>query len=155
MQSTLKNEPEAGSSKTGSNTEQLLKKEKAVLTNQLTGLIKGLEGIRIMVDLRNEHTLVGTVLHVDGYMNIDFVDVFYYCDLVYQPQKSTYFEKFLLKNRQIRYVHLPKDLHVRDTLQEVIKRLTRRKMDGRPTNHKAFARHLKVLKDIDQTRKNN
>lgn len=46
--------------------------------NTLNGLIKGLEGEYTVIDLRNENSVCGKIVHVDAVMNVDLDEAILY-----------------------------------------------------------------------------
>ncbi|XP_028155466.1 U7 snRNA-associated Sm-like protein LSm10 [Diabrotica virgifera virgifera] len=116
------------------NTRASTKKELFFYHNYLTGLIKALEGEYTVIDLRNESSIAGRISRVDGFMNIDMDDVIFrdalgneYC-----------FEQFFVRHRNIRYVHIPKELNCMELIQENISGMRRVKPDKRKITFKQF-----------------
>lgn len=83
-----------------------LKKEIFLFINSLTGLLKSLEQEYTIIDLQNESSITGKIIYVDGFMNVDLEDVVFYNS----RGSKHHFEKFFVKGRLIRFVHIPKHL---------------------------------------------
>ncbi|CAG9863103.1 unnamed protein product [Phyllotreta striolata] len=87
--------------------------------NSLACLVKALEGSHTLVDLRNESSVAGYVVLVDGYMNIELSDVVYL-----DPRgEKYYFPQFFVRHRNIRYVHIPSEHKSVDLMQNQLKGL--------------------------------
>lgn len=46
--------------------------------NDMVCMVKGLEGDYTTIDLRDESCVTGKIINVDGYMNIEMEDCYYY-----------------------------------------------------------------------------
>ncbi|GLV36615.1 Lsm10 [Carabus blaptoides fortunei] len=83
--------------------------------NNLTGMVKSLENKYTTIDLKNEACVTGKIVLVDGYMNIDLEDA-----LFYDPRGTEIpFETIFIRARQIRYVHIPLDVCIIDSLKDM------------------------------------
>ena len=88
------------------------------IKQSLVCMIRGLLGRRTTIDLRNENTLTGVIENVDHLMNIDLSDVKF--QNIYGEENN--FEKFYVRGPNIRYVHIPADVNMLETIQEEIKK---------------------------------
>uniref|UniRef100_A0A182NQJ4 5'-nucleotidase domain-containing protein 1 n=1 Tax=Anopheles dirus TaxID=7168 RepID=A0A182NQJ4_9DIPT len=82
------------------------KKEKFNSVNHLTGLAQCLIDRNILVDLRNETSVAGTIVNVDGYMNICMENAVY----IDQLGKQYPLDNFMVYSKYIRYIHIPEEL---------------------------------------------
>ncbi|XP_052869959.1 U7 snRNA-associated Sm-like protein LSm10 [Anopheles cruzii] len=90
--------------------------EKLNSLNELTGLVQCLVDRNTLIDLRNETSVAGTIVHVDGFMNITMENVVY----IDQLGKQFPMDTFMICPQYIRYVHIPKEINIRHALQEHI-----------------------------------
>ncbi|CAG9835351.1 unnamed protein product [Diabrotica balteata] len=132
------------------NTGNSTKKEVFFYHNYLTGLIKALEGEYTLIDLRNESSIAGRISKVDGYMNIDMNDVVFR-----DPLGNKYcFEQFFVRHRNIRYVHIPKELNSMELIQENISGLKRVRPDKSKRTFKgirALRYHQETVRSLSKT----
>uniref|UniRef100_A0A182IQG3 Sm domain-containing protein n=1 Tax=Anopheles atroparvus TaxID=41427 RepID=A0A182IQG3_ANOAO len=96
------------------------RKEKAYSLNQLTGLVQCLVNKNVLIDLQNETSVAGTIVHVDGYMNVSLKTVVY----IDQLGRQFPMDNFMTGAKYIRYVHIPKEMKIKPELEEHIKRMT-------------------------------
>ncbi|KAI0213992.1 U7 snRNA-associated Sm-like protein LSm10, partial [Lamellibrachia satsuma] len=75
-------------------------------TNTLVCLLQGLTGHVAKIELRNEASLVGKIMHVDGFMDVDMSNVSY-TDI---ENKTTRFDDFHIQGKNIRFVQVPDEL---------------------------------------------
>uniref|UniRef100_A0A182QN48 Sm domain-containing protein n=1 Tax=Anopheles farauti TaxID=69004 RepID=A0A182QN48_9DIPT len=99
------------------------KKEKFNSVNHLTGLAQCLINRNILIDLRNETSVAGTIINVDGHMNICMENVVY----IDQLGKQYPLDNFTIYSKYIRYIHIPEEINMTAALEERIKSL------GQPT----------------------
>ncbi|XP_058062297.1 U7 snRNA-associated Sm-like protein LSm10 [Anopheles bellator] len=90
--------------------------EKLNSLNELTGLVQCLVHRNTLIDLRNETSVAGTIVHVDGFMNITMENVVY----IDQLGKQFPMDTFMIYPQYIRYVHIPKGMNIRHAIQEHI-----------------------------------
>ena len=106
-------------------------RERFLITNTMVCLLKAVEGLKTTVELRNEKQVTGTVIKVDGYMNITMKNV------VYETMKGKVcFDDFYVNGRNIRYVHIPDEVDMR------------KGMDAQIRKRNYAAANLKVNEDI-------
>ncbi|XP_065201986.1 U7 snRNA-associated Sm-like protein LSm10 [Planococcus citri] len=95
------------------------KQEKSVAINGLACLVQALRNIRIRIDLQNESSVSGIAKEIDGYMNILLEEVIYEdCE-----ENSYNYETLYVKGRNIRYIHIPKHLLVRETILKYLSKV--------------------------------
>ena len=89
-------------------------KEKAQSLNTLLCLLQGCVGYETVVELRNDDAAEGHILQVDGYMNVSMVDVTFT-----RAKTGTvmHFEDFYIQGKNLRYVHIPDELDITQTIQ--------------------------------------
>ncbi|ETN58728.1 5'-nucleotidase domain-containing protein 1 [Anopheles darlingi] len=80
-------------------------REKLNSLNELTGLVQRLVNRNVLIDLRNETSVAGTVIHVDGYMNISLENVVY----IDQKGKQFLMDNFMIYPKYLRCIHLPQE----------------------------------------------
>lgn len=97
--------------------------DKFNIFNSLTGIVAGLEGEYTTIDLRNEAIVTGKIESVDGQMNINMEDVTFY-DARGIKQS---FEKFYVKARTIRHVHIPKNFSPEELFTRQEKKIFKKK----------------------------
>jgi small nuclear ribonucleoprotein (snRNP)-like protein len=92
------------------------RKEKFHILNELTGLVHCLINRNVLIDLRHDVSVAGKIVSVDGFMNISMQNVVYIDEagLQYPMEEFTVFPRYL------RYIHLPKELDIRNTLEAFI-----------------------------------
>lgn len=83
-------------------------------TNTLVCLLQGLVGHVVKIELRNEASILGRIVHVDGYMDVDMVNVSY-TDV---ENKTTHFEDFHIQGRNIRFVQVPDELNMLNVISQ-------------------------------------
>ncbi|XP_017768190.1 PREDICTED: U7 snRNA-associated Sm-like protein LSm10 [Nicrophorus vespilloides] len=88
-----------------------------LLHNSMACLLNALVGKYTVIDLRNESSVHGKVVEVDGYMNTELED----CTFQNARGELLPFETFFVRSRNIRYVHVPSDCTALDLLQEQLK----------------------------------
>lgn len=84
--------------------------------NTLTGLVRALVNKYTIIDLRNESYVSGKIESVDGNMNIEMSDAVL-CD---QRGNQYAFKSFFISCRNIRYVHIPKNLKSIELIEKQI-----------------------------------
>uniref|UniRef100_A0A182HKK3 Sm domain-containing protein n=1 Tax=Anopheles arabiensis TaxID=7173 RepID=A0A182HKK3_ANOAR len=80
-------------------------KEKYNSVNHLTGLAQCLIDRNTIIDLRNETMVAGTIVDVDGYMNVTMENAVY----IDQLGRQYPLDNFMVYSKYIRYIHIPKD----------------------------------------------
>lgn len=123
------------------------RREKFNYFNNLVCIPKGLENHYTTIDLQNESCVTGKIKEVDGYMNINMENVFFYdCRGI-----EHYFENFFVRARLIRYVHIPKDQRAEDIIKNQMGSLTTRRTEKLRDNLKikrAKQKHQETLQNI-------
>ncbi|XP_062501566.1 U7 snRNA-associated Sm-like protein LSm10 [Corticium candelabrum] len=89
----------------------------------LVCLLQALEGRNTTIELRNETSIDGRVVHVDGMMNVALASA------TFNTPDGTKLElqDAFIQGRQIRYVHIPEDIDIMQAIRKQISELTTRK----------------------------
>jgi small nuclear ribonucleoprotein (snRNP)-like protein len=111
----------------------LTPKDKAILCNSLIGIVKGCEGKRIQIDLRNELHILGKLESVTSEMNVVMSDA--YLTLPYQSknqkdQIKRHYDEIIIRGCNIRFVHIPDEIDLIKTLHNQIKSVKNGKKDS-------------------------
>lgn len=88
------------------NKNDLTSKEKYNIANSLVGLVQSLTGKSILVELQNNCQVAGVLETCDGYMNLTLHTVVVIDGL----GKQYGFDNFMVTKRNVRYVHIPKNV---------------------------------------------
>ncbi|KAK7604027.1 hypothetical protein V9T40_004300 [Parthenolecanium corni] len=123
-------------------------KERISALNGLGCLVKALVGRELTIDLRNETTLTGTVSEVDGYMNISLENAL----LEDIDQVRFKYENLYIKGRHIRYIHIPKELTVRETIIAYLLK-TGPKRSRQPTTALQRFKAKRLRKEQEETKR--
>ena len=91
--------------------------DRALVCKTLVCLLQGLEGYHTTIELRNENSVTGTIESVDARMNISLTNATFNT----LAGNKTHFDKFYIRGIQIRYVHIPDDVDVKNTITKRIK----------------------------------
>lgn len=95
------------------------RRERALAERTLVCLLQACQGHKVTVELRNESFAEGTVDLVDGYMNVNMSKV----ELTKINSKTVRLEELFIQGRQIRYVHIPDEINMRDAIEHQLKAL--------------------------------
>ena len=88
------------------------------IKENLTCLVRGLVSRKTTIELRNENSITGTIENVDHLMNIDVSNVVF--KNIYGQENK--FDKFYIRGRNVRYVHIPLDVDIIDTVQKEVQK---------------------------------
>lgn len=80
--------------------------------------VQSLEGRRLVIELRNDTIVRGTVDLVDDFMNLTMSDISY--EPLQQPKQELPF--MYIKGRNIRYIHLPSSVDPEKSVTEYRKK---------------------------------
>lgn len=97
--------------------------------NGLTCLVQGLTGLYTTVDLRNDCYVSGKIDIVDRSMNITVSDAIF-TDVC---GNEFYYDMFFVKERNIRYVHIPEEVNIMQTIDQKVNRKSKRFMQSPAT----------------------
>ncbi|XP_067112294.1 U7 snRNA-associated Sm-like protein LSm10 [Osmerus mordax] len=115
-------------------------RERTIAENSLVILLQGLHGQVTTVDLRDESTARGRVINVDAFMNVRLEEVLYRDRRGRQSQLADLF----VTGRNIRYVHIPDDVNIVETIQSQLARIHRvRNFAGERGGRKEYAKTKK------------
>lgn len=125
------------------------RKENFYFYNNLVCLVKAVENQYTTIDLHNEECVTGKVTNVDAYMNIELENATFYNG----KGEEIPFETFFVRARCIRYVHLPINMPIFETIKKSISSETKAKAkqnNPRKTfkEKRAFTKHKETLKDL-------
>lgn len=82
--------------------------------NTLAGLVKACEGRRTVLELRDNTSIFGTIVSVDGHLNIIMSSVVYK-----RPQcKTLRFDEFFVRGNKLRHVLIPNDVDIREAIEQ-------------------------------------
>ncbi|CAG5018072.1 unnamed protein product [Parnassius apollo] len=129
-------------------------KEKFYYHNTLLCLVQSLQEQNITVDLRNDAYVCGTVVSVDGFMNISFSHAVY-CDT---HGNEFSFENLFVQSRNIRYVHVPENISILGNIKEAVKKDIKKKSSETPTEKKsrkakkALQQHMQIVASLENTK---
>ena len=94
-------------------------REKYFIANSMVCLLKAVEGMETIVELRDEKVAEGHIESVDGFMNINMTDVTLKFPITGEVQK---FDSFFINGKTIRYVHIPDEVDIKRSMEKVLKR---------------------------------
>lgn len=97
-------------------------RERTIAENSLVLLLQGLQGLETTVELRNEGVARGRVLSVDAFMNVRLRDATYQ-DGAGGP--AVQLQDLFVTGRNVRYVHIPEQLDVTETIQKQLQQIHR------------------------------
>lgn len=128
-------------------------REKYLITNTLNCLPVILQGRAILIDLRNETSVAGTLRIADGHMTCELTDAVFFD----RNGEQHVFDNFMVRNRMIRLLHVPADLDVGIELlqqQQQRRRMGRIKSNTKLTfkQKRAEERHKETLEHITKQR---
>lgn len=83
-------------------------REKKNSYNLLIGLIQSLHSRSLLIELTNNTQIAGKLDFCDGFMNLTLSHVVY----IDRDDKQYGFDKFMIRKRCIRYIHLPKNVSI-------------------------------------------
>ncbi|CAL8365647.1 unnamed protein product [Arctogadus glacialis] len=96
-------------------------RERTIVENSLVVLLQGLHGQVTTVDLRDESTARGRVVNVDAYMNVRLADVLFRD----RRGRVSRLEDLFITGRNVRYVHIPDNLDITDTIEKQLGKISR------------------------------
>ena len=94
-------------------------REKYFIANSMICLLKAVEGMETVVELRDEKVAEGQIDSVDGFMNMNMSDVTLKFLLTGEEKK---FDSFFINGKTIRYVHIPDEVDMKRSMEKVLKR---------------------------------
>lgn len=89
-------------------------RETALIKNSLITLLQAIVGRRTTVDLRREDSVEGLLVNVDAFMNLTLKEVRLISAVDGRP--DCYLEELFVQGREIRYVHIPDDMNIMDSI---------------------------------------
>ena len=112
-------------------------------------LLKAIEGLETTVELRGEKEVTGKIIHVDGYMNITMKYVTF--KSLSQEKK---FVDFFVNGRNIRYVHIPDEIDMKQAMEATIQKFCTRSANLR-VNQEIKDRAWEKLRKKENIAKSN
>uniref|UniRef100_A0A672HLG1 Organic solute carrier partner 1a n=1 Tax=Salarias fasciatus TaxID=181472 RepID=A0A672HLG1_SALFA len=100
---------------------QQTKNTRTIAENSLVVLLQGLQGHVTTVELRNESAARGRLLSVDAFMNVRLEDVLYRD----RAGRSARLKDLFVTGRNVRYVHIPDDVDIMETIQSQLAKIHR------------------------------
>ncbi|XP_075051540.1 U7 snRNA-associated Sm-like protein LSm10 [Mixophyes fleayi] len=94
-------------------------KERTIAENSLVILLQGLNGHVTTIDLRNESSATGAIVNVDAFMNIRLAKVTY----TDRHGKMAKLDDLFVTGRNVRYVHIPDEVDIIQTIEEQLKKI--------------------------------
>lgn len=91
-------------------------RERFYIMNTMLCLLKTLEGKCTTVELRDEKEVTGEIIKVDGFMNITMKNVKWK-----SLTKEQAFEEFYVCGKMIRYVHIPDEMDIKQSMERKLK----------------------------------
>lgn len=129
------------------------RKESYYFYNNLVCLVKAVENQYTTIDLHNEECVTGKVTDVDAFMNIELENATFYN----ARGQEIPFETFFVRARCIRYVHLPINMPIFDTIKTSLSSKKKNKEEiKRPKTFKekrTLEKHKQTLKEIQHSKK--
>ena len=95
------------------------KRERALTERTLVCLLQACEGHKTIVELRNESFADGTIAQVDAFMNVTMNNVHF----TKQGTKAVLLEELFIQGKQIRFVHIPDQINMREAIEKQLKAL--------------------------------
>lgn len=102
-------------------------RERCIAENSLVVLLQGVQGRVTTVELRDESSARGRVVSVDAFMNIRLSQV----QFRDRGGKLSELQDLFITGRNVRFVHIPDDLNIIETIQEQLSRIHRVRNFGR------------------------
>ncbi|XP_005997298.1 U7 snRNA-associated Sm-like protein LSm10 [Latimeria chalumnae] len=96
-------------------------RERTISENSLIILLQGLHGRVSTVDLKDESGVRGRIINVDAFMNIRLSEVTY----TDRNGQSHQLEDFFVTGRNVRYVHIPQDVNIIETIEAQLQKIHR------------------------------
>ena len=95
--------------------------EKFKTEQTLVCLLHACKGYTTTVELVDESSIYGKIIHVDGFMNITMLGVTF-TQVNGRVQK---FDEIFIQGNKIRFVHLPDEIDIRSAIQEQLDAINR------------------------------
>ncbi|XP_052901844.1 U7 snRNA-associated Sm-like protein LSm10 [Anopheles moucheti] len=98
-------------------------KEKYNSVNYVTGFAQCLIDRNTLIDLQNETSVAGTIVDVDGFMNVTMENAVY----IDQLGRQYLLDNFVIYSKYIRYIHVPKDMNIKASFEDYLNSVTVKK----------------------------
>ncbi|GCB67549.1 U7 snRNA-associated Sm-like protein LSm10 [Scyliorhinus torazame] len=110
-------------------------KERTIAENSLIILLQGVHGHVTTVDLRDESSVMGCFVNVDAFMNIRLSEVTY----TDRWGRVSQLDNFFVTGRNVRYVHIPDEIDIIETIQSQLQKIHRvRNFGGKDRGRREF-----------------
>ncbi|XP_055512071.1 U7 snRNA-associated Sm-like protein LSm10 [Leucoraja erinacea] len=96
-------------------------KERTISENSLIILLQGIHGHVTTVELRDESSVRGRIINVDAFMNVRLSEVLY----TDRAGKALQLDDFFVTGRNVRYVHIPDEISIIDTIHSQLQKIHR------------------------------
>lgn len=121
--------------------ERVAFQEHLFANNSLLCLVRALVGKKATVELRNEIAVHGTIVHVDFYMAISMENCTVSHLLTGKRLRTE--AQMRVSGSKVRYVHIPDDVNVRETITEILAPEEATKKGSKRRLRKDKDRHLR------------
>ena len=95
----------------------MAKKERLTAERSLVCLLQACQGYKTVIEFRDDSFADGVLTQVDGFMNVFMNDV----DFTMQGQDTRHFDELFVQAKQIRFVHIPDDINMREAIKRHLK----------------------------------
>ncbi|XP_069752001.1 U7 snRNA-associated Sm-like protein LSm10 [Narcine bancroftii] len=110
-------------------------KERTISENSLIILLQGMHGYVTTVELRDESSVRGQIVNVDAFMNVRLSEVSY----TDRGGKVLQLDDFFVTGRNVRYIHIPDEINITETIQCQLQKIHRiRNFGGKDRGRKEF-----------------
>ncbi|XP_024216464.1 U7 snRNA-associated Sm-like protein LSm10 isoform X2 [Halyomorpha halys] len=117
--------------------------------NSLLCVAQAVTGFYTTIDLRNDSFISGKIEQVDGFMNIVISDALF----TDACGNEFYYDPFFVKERNIRYIHLPEEISIPDVIERKLNPIRIKPKRKLPTSFKGkklMSRQLETLARVKQ-----
>ncbi|XP_053657685.1 U7 snRNA-associated Sm-like protein LSm10 [Anopheles marshallii] len=119
-------------------------KEKYNAVNYVTGFAQCLIDRNTLIDLQNETSVAGTIVDVDGFMNVTMENAVY----IDQLGRQYLLDNFVVYSKYIRYIHIPKDMNIVASFEHYLNSTTVKK---KPVDRKLTFRQKRAMQSNLET----
>ncbi|EDW01425.1 uncharacterized protein LOC6559865 [Drosophila grimshawi] len=127
--------------------QQFSAREKYLITNTLNSLPVILQGRAVLIDLHNETSVAGIIDSADGHMTCELTNAVF----IDRNGEQHAFDHFMIRNRMIRLLHVPKDLDIKHEIEQLQRRPPKKNKANAKRSFKqkrAEERHKETLESI-------
>ncbi|XP_048414148.1 U7 snRNA-associated Sm-like protein LSm10 [Stegostoma tigrinum] len=110
-------------------------KERTIAENSLIILLQGIHNHVTTVELKDESSVRGRFVNVDAFMNIRLAEVIY----TDRQGRVSNLDDFFVTGRNVRYVHIPDEIDIIETVQNQLQKIHRvRNFGGKDRGRREF-----------------